>query len=397
MGHMPATLSRSTLVVLGLLVATGRSAGAGPTPTSPFAFSTNFVLTNQALNGGLGSGKSSHFSSVGCLGPESEAGGSSSSSSFFVQVGCPAALLQDLCGDTTVRAPEECDNGFNNAANKPCTTHCLNAVCGDGLVCSDPACTSGVVCADAMCFTSQPGPEECDGGIGCTSTCQLASGDDDGDNVDAGLEDGAPDNGDGNGDGEPDSVQSNVASLPSAVGPSYLTVEVPLGQPNCSNPQLKNVAAVNPTALGHDVDFVYPLGMVRFKLNCTGPVQVRVIMHGVNTVTALVYRKFGHEAPDFAGSRHFYTLPSVVFSTEPIPSPSGPITGVATLTLENGQLGDDTDASDLMIVDPGGPATQFHAAVPIGSNAWLVLMILALSVGGAMTLRRRTPATSVRH
>ena len=63
---------------------------------------------------------------------------------------------QPSCGDEVVEGTEECDAGSGNADNKPCTTSCKIAVCGDGLRCDDSTCTSGSL-------DQVPSPEECDG------------------------------------------------------------------------------------------------------------------------------------------------------------------------------------------------------------------------------------------
>ena len=76
---------------------------------------------------------------------------------------------------------------------------------------------------------------------------------DDGDSVPAAVEDAAPNQGDGNLDGVADSVQSNVASLPVAIGTGYLTATV--GVPN-----LIGVINVNPTfggTIASDVGQIY--------------------------------------------------------------------------------------------------------------------------------------------
>jgi cysteine-rich repeat protein len=93
------------------------------------------------------------------------------------------------CGDGTVDANEECDNGPSNADDAECTSMCLNAVCGDGLVqIGVEACDDGNPIDNDMCSTDcelascgdglvQP-PEQCDDGNVddsdfCTSLCQM--------------------------------------------------------------------------------------------------------------------------------------------------------------------------------------------------------------------------------
>jgi hypothetical protein len=76
------------------------------------------------------------------------------------------------------------------------------------------------------------------GTISCVPGTQPAP--DDGDGVPATVEDAAPNSGDGNLDGVADSVQSNVASLPVAVGTGYLTASVAV-------PNLIEGINVNPT------------------------------------------------------------------------------------------------------------------------------------------------------
>ncbi|MCY1057891.1 DUF4215 domain-containing protein [Nannocystis sp. SCPEA4] len=94
------------------------------------------------------------------------------------------------CGDGVLDAGEECDDGADNGADRPCTPKCKQVACGDGYqgpgegcddgntedgddctsACQAPGCGDGVV----------SGGEECDdmntdNGDGCLNSCQLAS------------------------------------------------------------------------------------------------------------------------------------------------------------------------------------------------------------------------------
>jgi cysteine-rich repeat protein len=65
------------------------------------------------------------------------------------------------CGDELVEGDEECDNGDRNRDDASCTSACLRATCGDGLLWANRE-----ECDD--------GPDNADDGA-CTSTCKLPS------------------------------------------------------------------------------------------------------------------------------------------------------------------------------------------------------------------------------
>ncbi len=65
------------------------------------ASSANFQLTAQTLNTGGGSSTSASFSLLDCLPPEPEAGGTSSSASFRIDVGCAVAALPEATPTAT--------------------------------------------------------------------------------------------------------------------------------------------------------------------------------------------------------------------------------------------------------------------------------------------------------
>lgn len=101
---------------------------------------------------------------------------------------CTNNCTLPICGDGIVQGDEECDDG-NTINTDTCISSCLSATCGDGYVqpgeaCDDgnsidgDACTNN--CALPTCGDGviQPG-EECDdgsiGGGGCTINCLLSS------------------------------------------------------------------------------------------------------------------------------------------------------------------------------------------------------------------------------
>ena len=216
-------------------------------------------------------------------------------------------------------------------------------------------------------------------------------GDEDG--VDTSEEDAAPNGGDANGDGVADGRQDNVASMESATAHGYLTLVVPPGRGGCS--ELRDVHAVTEGATGNDAGFDYPFGLVSFRLDCATSVTVTLLLHDAAGPRLTEYRKYGPTPPDFAAST-FYTLPGATFGTAQVPPPSGPTVTAITFTLTNGQLGDDTPASDGMIVDPSGPAMGTVAAAPAASPATLAVALLLLLAVAAARFRRSRRRASTR-
>jgi len=211
--------------------------------------------------------------------------------------------------------------------------------------------------------------------------------DGDADGVSNVVEDGAPNGGDGNGDGIPDSQQGNVASLPSATGHGYITVEVPAGNGGCS--ELLNVHAVSEAALGTDPECDYPYGLVGFTLACATSANITIILHTPDSAALTMYRKFGPTPPLF-DTPQFYTLPGAVFGTRQIPAGTGPTVTTVNFPVTNGLLGDGTPASDNMIFDPGGPARAALNAAPVVSALGMTVLVALLGTVGWLALRRRS-------
>jgi len=197
----------------------------------------------------------------------------------------------------------------------------------------------------------------------------------DGTGVPADVQDTAPNNGDGNGDGTKDSLQTGVASLPSATpGQSYLTVEVRDG---CG--QLNSVAASTYASVGTaDPGYTYPYELVAFTLPCA-TATVRIYYHGADSLANFIYRKYGPTPSDWNTSI-WYSMPGVTFGTKEIGGNSVPY---VEFPLTESQLGDDTQGYP--IVDQGGVAMA--TAIPT-LNEW-GLILLGLLIFGAAVLRIR--------
>ena len=193
------------------------------------------------------------------------------------------------------------------------------------------------------------------------------------------IEDAAPNGGDGNGDGTPDSQQPNVTSLPSASGRGYITVIV---DPACG--QNRDVVDVPAASEGEDGQFIYPFGMIGFRLHCE-TATVTILFHGTSSLAGYTYRKFGPIPPLF-NAPQFYTLPGVVFGSTTI---GGATVATATFTLTNGGWGDGTDATDGTIVDPGGPATVRPSNAPVASGWGMAALVAFLSTVAWLALRRQ--------
>lgn len=95
-----------------------------------------------------------------------------------------------FCGDGTIDAGEDCDDGANNGPGQPCNALCLTNSCGDGDVGPGEECDDGDEngmngacsdsCTQGQCGDGNKGPgEECDDGNAddsddCVSTCKFA-------------------------------------------------------------------------------------------------------------------------------------------------------------------------------------------------------------------------------
>ncbi|HUP59595.1 MAG TPA: IPTL-CTERM sorting domain-containing protein [Thermoanaerobaculia bacterium] len=203
---------------------------------------------------------------------------------------------------------------------------------------------------------SNPNPDQADADnddIG-----DVCDTDGDGDGVSDAVEQAAPNGGDGNGDGTPDHLQDNVASLPSATGNGYLTL-----QSTCT---LTDVGVIAENGLPEDTHYSYPHGLIFFRAPCASA-SFSLFLHGSGA--AHVYRKFGPLPP--GGPSQWYTLNGVSFTTATV--------GTVTVrridfSLTDGGDGDDTPV-DGVIVDQGGPAGPVDAPT---LSEWMLMLMAAM-------------------
>ncbi len=200
----------------------------------------------------------------------------------------------------------------------------------------------------------------------------------DGTGVPPAIQDAGPNGGDGNGDGTRDSLQTNVASLPTATGAGYLTVEVS----GCD--QMEQVATFLYESVGAtDPGYTYPFGLVGFEIPYS-PVTVRIYYHGAEALDGYFYRKFGPTPSDWSTSI-WYTMTGVVFGTAEI---GGQTVLYVEFILTAGQLGDDTNG--LPIIDQGGPGLFEPNAVPTLSEWGMILFALVIAGTAIAIIRKRS-------
>ena len=200
----------------------------------------------------------------------------------------------------------------------------------------------------------------------------------DGTGVTPGTQDAGPNGGDGNGDGVLDSKQTTVASLPSATGEGYLTVEIS----GCD--QIEQVQPYTYGSVGaNDTGYSYPFGLVGFEIPCSSA-TVRIYYHGSEGLEGYTYRKYGPTPADWGISR-WYAMPGVTFGTKLI---GGIPVPYVEFTLTESQLGDDTLGPP--IIDQGGIALR-DATIPT-LNEWGMIILLLLTITAALMMIRRRRA-----
>ena len=227
---------------------------------------------------------------------------------------------------------------------------------GDNIDCDDN-CTVNYPANTKVTLTAQPdqgwqfdgfdGDCEIDGKItlSSNSTCiaTFIKGDTDG--VSTEIEDAAPNNGDGNGDGLKDSQQAEVVSGPDAVTGAYITLVI--HNTDCT------LQYINTVSLTPEAGYHYPQGQIAFELDNCPQTALTVYYHG-DVTGGDGYRQYGPTVPGDSNNT-WYDLPNVSLQTATLPN--GQTVQTATLTLVDGQPGDET-AADGSIVSTGGLRLQ---------------------------------------
>lgn len=166
--------------------------------------------------------------------------------------------------------------------------------------------------------------------------------DDDGDGISNGMENNAPNEGDGNNDGILDSEQTYVTSLLNPNGNNYVVLET-----TCISNTSLEIFSLD--YLGTDNAFTYPVGLLRFVLNCNveAIAQIKQYYYGITQDPSLfVVRKHMTDGG-------FRTLTEAVVALENINDES--VVTVSYEVIDGGELDDDGEVNGV-IVDPVGLA-----------------------------------------
>lgn len=186
--------------------------------------------------------------------------------------------------------------------------------------------------------------------------------------------------GDLNGDGTADAVQSFIASTISPLTGRPVGLEV---DPQCTINSFEMVTAASIGTVQPGVSF--PEGMASFSISCAQS-TVRLYLPGADFSGNQAVRKYGPQAPDFAGGSSWYELPTSRIDTA---------AHMIEFVLTDNALGDSNPAVGV-ISDPIGladlpPTPSSQRAIPVAGVGWLALLaVQLLLLGGYMRRRRRT-------
>ena len=193
-----------------------------------------------------------------------------------------------------------------------------------------------------------------------------ASDDLDGDGVTDAMEKGAPNGGDGNGDGIKDYLQANVLSVLNAYSTAYITLELP-STGDCSKVVSYAVNKENQIAK-QDSAYDYPVGLLNFKLKCSGVATIKQFWYGLQLTTTFIARKYQTTTGAYKTLSNVNiskTASSLVFNYQ----------------IQEGSSLDDSPAGDGYVVDPIGPAVPAATTANTGADYMLMMVGLVMIVG----------------
>jgi hypothetical protein len=198
-----------------------------------------------------------------------------------------------------------------------------------------------------------------------------ASDDLDGDGVSDAVEKGAPNGGDGNGDGIKDYLQANVLSVLNAYSTAYITLELP-STGDCSKLVNYSVNKENQIAK-QDSAYDYPVGLLNFKLKCSGVATIKQFWYGLQLTTTFIARKYQ------TTTGAYKTLSNVNISKTASAL-------VFNYQIQEGSSLDDSPAGDGYVVDPIGPAVPAATTANTGNGyeVYFLIGMMMFTIGFAL-------------
>ncbi|MDM8565039.1 choice-of-anchor Q domain-containing protein [Candidatus Halobeggiatoa sp. HSG11] len=122
----------------------------------------------------------------------------------------------------------------------------------------------------------------------------------------------------------------------------------------CQDCSIKNATLVDIASLPASTEsYSFPESLVTFELETSGTAHLDIYYKNINSLDDFIYRKYGPTTPGNNSTVNWYNLSNVTFGLADINDLVGIVK--VSLTLTDGQLGDDTGV-DGIIIDDGGIA-----------------------------------------
>ncbi len=185
--------------------------------------------------------------------------------------------------------------------------------------------------------------------------------DDDGDGTPDSTESSAPNNGDFNNDGTPDTLQKNVATRINPITSTYTSLAV--WDAAC---WVNNFDILSESNLSvQDEDFVYPIWLLDFEIECTTPgstAEIQIYLDSSIDSSSFVYKKFD-------SLTEIYTdISSIVSYRNETVWTSSVI--VMSYDITDGDSNDEDGVVNGTIIDPSGPGVSNPVGGWVGTPGW---------------------------